>query len=92
MNKVLANLVSPYKKHFFARYTFEEDLEILDFIRRKNVHGQTLGMKVWKQAAVSSSKTKMSLIGSTIFRGKVLRRGRRKDRHTVLDLNSASLY
>ena len=43
----------------FGRYTVEEDMEIIQFISRNNLHGRVLGIKMYKWAAVSFSKRKM---------------------------------
>ena len=48
------------------RYTVDEDMEIIQFISKNNLHSLVLGTKMYKWAAVSFSKEKIQLIGFII--------------------------
>ena len=45
-----------------GRYTVEEDMEIINFISKNNLHGRVLGIKMYKWAAVSFLKPKKNEI------------------------------
>ena len=49
----ITNLINSKDFDPCGRYTVEEDMEIINFISKNNLHGRVLGIKMYKWAAVS---------------------------------------